>query len=108
MSQAFSGPWCEFFGIPTDEEYRARAEKKWRESGMTKKQIETKRMVGPLLEEIQQKKQELVLLEIKLKEKQSLCDHAGTEEYRDKKIGTCPICGYKFLSKSEIDAIFSE
>ena len=108
MSQPFSGPWCEFFGIPTDAEYRARAEKKLKEVGMTEKQIETKGIVDPLWEKIQQKKQELLLLENKLKEEQDLCDHIGTEEYRERTTGKCSICKYEFLTKLQIDAIYSE
>ena len=57
---------------------------------------------------IDQKKSDIEKLESTLRRIQDLCNHEGFKMYRDHQTGTCSICLKDFLSKTQIDAIYTD
>ena len=64
--------------------------------------------VDDILDVISNKKEEIKDLEKRLSEIQDECDHSGVGTYRDHQIGTCLVCMKEFMTRSQIDAIYSE
>jgi hypothetical protein len=71
---------------------------------------EIQRVVIPLIQTIERKRKELSFLEIALQATQNKCDHdeGGVSEYRGRRTGVCVVCGYAFITREQIDAVFSE
>ena len=68
----------------------------------------TRNLAVLLTTQIKGKEEELHSLKIALDTVQEQCVHdEGEEVYRGRRVGTCSICKYPFMTKSQVDEIFS-
>ncbi len=71
------------------------------------KNTEIRKIAGALNQEIQELQRQLDGKKILLTAIGNVCDHTTVETYREREIGTCEFCLHEFMSRGEVDLIFS-
>lgn len=69
---------------------------------------EIQKVATELDRDIQELQRQLVGKKVLLDALGNICDHPTVEIYRDRRIGKCEFCLHKFMSRGDVDQIFSQ
>ncbi len=72
------------------------------------KNTEIQKVAEALNQDIMELQSQLERKKVLLDALGNICDHPTTEVYRDRQIGTCEFCLHEFLTRLDVDAIYSE
>jgi hypothetical protein len=70
--------------------------------------IEIQKIATALNQDIQELQRQFDGKKVLLDALGNVCDHPTVETYRDRQIGTCEFCLRKFMTRGNVDQIFSE
>jgi hypothetical protein len=72
------------------------------------KNTEIRKIAAALNQDIQELKRQLDGKKVMLGALGNVCDHPTVKMYRDRQIETCEFCLHEFMSRSQVDAVFSD
>lgn len=70
--------------------------------------VEIQKVATALNQEIQELQRQLDGKKVLLDALGNACDHPTVEMYRDRQIGKCEFCLHEFMSRGNVDQIFSQ